>query len=187
MVMFWFVLGASIAERLIELHIAARNTKQLLAQGGREVGRSHYPIIVALHSAFFASMGFEFMVRDPVLPNYWYLAGFLFAAAQACRIWVLATMKRRWTTRVIVVPGETLVATGPYRFLSHPNYLVVALEILSLPLIFGLIWTAAIFSLLNAVVLLSIRIPLERQALLERPDYLPRSQYASNATLSRPR
>ena len=83
---------------------------------------------------------------------------------QALRIWVIATLGRRWTTRIIVLEGAPLVRRGPYRFLAHPNYVVVGAEIAVLPLMFGLIWSAVVFSALNALILF-VRIRAENAAL----------------------
>jgi methyltransferase len=162
---FLIVLLWLIAQRLLELRAANRNTARLLLQGGVEFGRKHYPAIVLLHSGFFASLIAEYLIRRPALPEYSWIAFALFVCAQFLRYWVRRTMGRRWTTRVIVVPGERLVRSGLYKFLPHPNYLAVALELFSVPLIFGLSWTALIFTLANGALLLFVRIPCEMNAL----------------------
>jgi methyltransferase len=108
----------------------------------------------------------EFVIRGAPLMSFFYLPLTLLVAAQTLRFWVLLTMKDRWTTRVIVIPREKLIQSGPFRFFAHPNYIAVALEIFLLPLIFGLVTTCIVFSILNAIVLLYIRIPSERAALL---------------------
>jgi methyltransferase len=146
-------------QRLVELPIARANTKRLLAAGGHEVGATHYPMIVALHAAWLITLWWVAPGRPIDLP---FLA--LFFMIEAGRVWVLRTLGNRWTTRIIVVPGETLVERGPYRFVRHPNYLVVIGEIAVLPLVFGLWDIAIIFSLLNAAVL-TIRIRAENRAL----------------------
>ncbi len=153
------ILALVTLERLAELPWAAANTKRLLAKGGREVASGHYPAIVAVHAAWLAALWWLAPGRPVSLPL---LA--LFGLVELGRIWVLATLGRRWTTRIIVVPGETLVNRGPYRFLAHPNYVVVALEIALLPLLFGLWQVALVFSLLNLMVLW-VRIGAEAQAL----------------------
>lgn len=153
------ILGYVTLQRLVELVIARANTRRLLANGGIELNARHYPLIVAVHATWLVSLWLHAPSRTIlVLP----LA--LFVLVQALRFWTLASIGRRWTTRILVVPGETLVAKGPYRFLRHPNYTVVALEIALLPAVFGLWWHALIFSILNAVVL-AIRIPAEAAAL----------------------
>jgi methyltransferase len=146
-------------QRLVELPIAQANTKRLIARGGYEVGASHYPLIVAVHTAWLLTLWWMAPGRPINLP---YLA--LFALIEVGRVWVLRTLGNRWTTRIIVVPGETLVADGPYRFVRHPNYLVVIGEIAVLPLVFGLWDIAILFSLLNAAVL-AVRIRAENRAL----------------------
>ena len=153
------LLGFVTLQRLSELVIARRNTRRLLAAGGVEVGREHYPLIVALHAAWL--IGLWILGWDEPINQLWLAA---YALLQVLRGWVLGSLGRRWTTRIIVVPGETLVRRGPYRWLPHPNYLVVAGEIAVLPLTLGLGWYAALFTLLNAAVL-TIRIGAENRAL----------------------
>ena len=146
-------------ERLAELPWARANTRRLLAAGGREVGAGHYPAIVVLHAFWLATLWFLAPGR-PI--HFVWLA--LFILIEIGRAWVLATLGRRWTTRIIVVPGEALVRSGPYRFVDHPNYLVVAAEIAVLPLVFGLWPVALLFTLANAVIL-RVRVRMENAAL----------------------
>ena len=147
------------AERLAELWWARSNTRRLLAQGAIEHAPGHYPLIVLLHAAWLAGV-WLLGWAGPVSIG-WLL---VFLGLQAARMWVLLTLGRRWTTRIIVVPGESLIRTGPYRFVKHPNYLVVAGEIAVLPLCFGLTWYAIAFSLANAAIIF-IRIRAEAAAL----------------------
>jgi methyltransferase len=158
----WLVLAVA-ALRLAELAYAARNAQALRARGGREVGARHYPLLVALHAAWLAAI---FATVPPDTPPSLPLAG-LFAALLCARAWTIASLGRYWTTRVITLPGEPLVRRGPYRFLRHPNYLIVAGEIAVLPLMFGAWRLALAFSLLNAAVLWH-RIRIEDQALAPR-------------------
>jgi len=153
------ILALVTLQRLAELWLSNRNTKRLLARGAHEVGAPHYPLIVAVHALWLASLWWLAPARS--VDGFW-LA--LFMLLQLARIWVIATLGGRWTTRIIVLPGEPLVRQGPYRFVNHPNYLVVIGEIAVLPLVFGLWWIAVLFSLLNATVL-SIRIREESRAL----------------------
>jgi len=153
------VLGLVTAQRLGELVLARRNTKRLLAQGGEERGAGHYPLMVALHAAWLA--GLWWLAWDRPANLAW--LG-VYAVLEALRAWTLASLGPRWTTRIIVVPGEALVRRGPYRFVSHPNYLVVAGEIAVLPLVFGLGAYALAFSLLNAAMLWH-RVRVEQAAL----------------------
>ena len=155
------ILALVTLQRLAELPWAEANRRRLIAAGGREVAPGHYPLIVLIHAAWLGAM---WMLAPGRPINLLLLSAFLIV--EALRIWVLATLGRRWTTRIIVVPGETLVARGPYRFVSHPNYLVVALEIALLPLVFGLWQVALVFTLLNAAVL-AVRIRAENRALAE--------------------
>ena len=157
------VLALVTAQRLGELVLARRNTRGLLLRGAVEVAPQHYPAIVACHALWLASL-WRFGWQRPVALGW--LA--LFVLLQLLRGWVLLTLRARWTTRIIVVPGETLVARGPYRWLRHPNYAVVVAEIAVLPLAFGLPMIAAAFTLANAVVL-SVRIRAENRALGGRP------------------
>jgi methyltransferase len=153
------VLGLVTLSRLVELPIARANTKGLLVSGGREIAPGHYPLIVALHAGWLAALWWlapGAAVSIPLLA--------LFGLVELARIWVLQTLGKRWTTRIIVVPGETLVRRGPYRFVNHPNYLVVVAEIALLPLVFGLWQVALVFSVLNAAVL-TVRIREENRAL----------------------
>ena len=153
------LLGFVTVERLAELVLARRNTARLLSRGAVEYAAAHYPLIVVLHAVWLGGLWLLAWNR-PILWA-WLV---LFAALQGLRIWVLATLGPRWTTRIIVMPGAPLVKNGPYRYFSHPNYMVVIGEIAVLPLVFGLPWYAVAFSLLNGVVLV-IRIAAENAAL----------------------
>lgn len=146
-------------QRIVELPIANANMQRLLARGGHEVGAGHYPLIVALHASWLITLWLLALGRPIHIPFL-----LLFLLFEAGRIWVLRSLGPRWTTRIIVVPGERLVRTGPYRFVNHPNYLVVAGEIAALPLVFGLWQVALIFSILNAAIL-AVRIKAENRAL----------------------
>lgn len=162
--MNWVVVGILIfvtAERLAELWFARRNTRRLLAEGAREHGAGHYPLLVAIHAAWLITLWF--LAPDRGVDPFW-LA--MFVALQIARFWVIATLGPRWTTRIIVSRDAPLVTAGPYRLLRHPNYWVVIGEIAVLPLVFGLPWVALIFSLLNLAVL-AMRIREENRALAD--------------------
>jgi methyltransferase len=146
-------------ERLAELWLARRNTAALLARGAYEIAPGHYPLIVLLHAGWLAGL-WGIGWAAPV--NLFWLG--IFLALQIARIWTLATLGRRWTTRIIVLPDAPLVKTGPYRFLSHPNYVVVIGEIAVLPLCLGLPWYAFAFSIANLAVL-AIRVRAENASL----------------------
>ena len=153
------LLGAVTAERIAELFLARRNTAALLAKGAVEFAPKHYPAIVLMHALWLANLWIFGAARsiNPI-----WLAVFL--SLQVLRAWTLMTLGPRWTTRIIILPGAPLVTSGPYRFLSHPNYLVVVGEIAVLPLCLGLPWVAVLFSAANAI-FLSVRIRAETIAL----------------------
>lgn len=148
-------------ERLAELWLARRNTKTLLENGSIEVSPGHYPLIICMHASWLA--GLWLIGRENPVDAAWLV---VFLALQVLRAWVLVTLGRRWTTRIIVRPGASLVTTGPYRYLSHPNYLVVVGEIAVLPLCLGLTWYALTYSVLNAAIL-TLRIRAENAALID--------------------
>ena len=158
------ILTLVTLQRLAELVIARRNTRALLALGALEVAPGHYPLIVAAHASWLAALWWLALGREIVWPLI-----VVFLLLQLGRVWVLATLGRRWTTRIIVLPGAPLVAGGPFRFVKHPNYLIVTAEIAVLPLAFGLWQLALLFSLLNAAVL-AIRIRAENRALASAPS-----------------
>ena len=151
-------LAYIIFERLIELPIANRNTKRLKAAGGVEHSPGHYPIIVAIHTGWILAMVW-FGHNNPVNVT---LLG-VYAGLQLLRIYIIGTLGQRWTTRIITVPGEKKVTKGPFSIVPHPNYLLVITEILIAPLVLGLWGVAAIFSALNAAILV-IRISAEERA-----------------------
>ncbi len=146
-------------QRGAELLWGRSNEQALRARGALEVGRGHYPLIVLLHASWLAWLWFAGWDRPLVWP--WVA---VFALLQLGRAWVLATLGRRWTTRVLMVPGETLVKRGPFRWISHPNYLVVALEMPVLPLAFGLVDAAVVFGLAD-LAMLAWRIRTEERIL----------------------
>jgi methyltransferase len=153
------ILSLVTLERLFELAFARRNTLRLLGLGAREHAPQHYRLIVCVHALWLASLWWLAPFR-PI--NGFLLAVFLLL--EVCRLWVLTTLGRRWTTRIIVLPGAPLVRAGPYRLVDHPNYWVVVGEIAVLPLVFGLWQVSLLFALLNGAVL-AIRIRRENEAL----------------------
>jgi methyltransferase len=160
------LVGLVAAGRAVELAVARRHTVSLLSAGGVEHGRAHYPFMVALHAALLAGCVVEPWVADrPYAPIRFAAGALAVAAAAALRWWTIATLGGRWTTRVVVVPGRPLVSGGPFRFLRHPNYLAVAIEVAALPLAVGAWMTALLGTLLNGILLLAIRIPCEEAAL----------------------
>ncbi|WGD50070.1 isoprenylcysteine carboxylmethyltransferase family protein [Bradyrhizobium sp. CB1650] len=161
------ILALVTLQRVGELVLARYNTGRLLARGAIEMAAGHYPLVVALHAAWLIAL----WVCGRNQPVNLFAVG-IFIVLEGLRFWVIATLGPRWTTRIIVVPGEPLISAGPYRYSSHPNYAVVAAEIAVLPLALHLPLMAVIFTILNAVVL-AIRMRAEARALLvvhERPS-----------------
>jgi methyltransferase len=153
------ILTLVTLKRLSELVIARRNTAGLLAKGAIEHGAAHFPVMVLLHASWLAGLwwfGWNAAIIWPLM--------LLYIALQAFRIWILVTLGTRWTTRILTVPNETLVVKGPYKYVRHPNYLLVLLEVPLLPLAFGLSWFALFYGLLN-IAMLAWRIRIEDQAL----------------------
>ncbi len=153
------ILALVTLQRLAELWLSNRNTRRLLDQGAAEFGARHYPLLVGLHVAWLAALWWWAPGRAVNVPLL-----LVFALLQIGRVWVIATLGGRWTTRIIVLHGAPLVRSGPYRFVRHPNYWIVTGEIAVLPLVFGLVETAVAFSLLNLIIL-AIRIREENKAL----------------------
>ncbi|MGN6445893.1 isoprenylcysteine carboxyl methyltransferase family protein [Amnibacterium sp.] len=165
---YLLLLAGTVAERLVELRLSARNARWALARGGRESGRGHFPPMVALHTALLAACAIEpLLAGRPFLAALAIPSAVLALAAQALRWWCIRTLGPRWNTRIVVVPGLPLVHRGPYRLLPHPNYVAVVLEGIVLPLVATAWVTAAAFTVLNAVLLLGFRIPAEERALAE--------------------
>jgi methyltransferase len=159
-------VGLVASQRLLELLYSRRNERRLLARGAVERGSGHYPVIVAVHSLWLVSTLVEGLLRGPEPPAWWPMPLVAFLLVQTLRYWAILSLGENWNTRVLVVPGGKLVRRGPYRYFPHPNYVVVAVEILTVPLIFGAWITAVVFSLLNAA-LLYLRIRTENRALRE--------------------
>lgn len=161
--MMWLtvaILAFVALQRVSELALARQNTRRLLAMGAREHAPGHYPLIVAVHASWLATL----FLLAPGQPISWPFL-LLFLLLQIGRIWVIRTLGPRWTTRIIILPRAPLVTGGPFRFVNHPNYLVVIGEIAVLPLVFGLWQVTLLFSILNGIVL-AIRIRAENAALV---------------------
>jgi methyltransferase len=144
------LLLVATLQRLVELVIARRNTRALLAAGAYEVGRGHYPVIVVLHGLWLAAL-WALVALGRAEFHLW--PAVLYLLVQGLRVWTLASLGRYWTTRIIVMPDASLVRSGPYRYLRHPNYTVVVLEIALLPLALGSWQLALGFSIANAIAL----------------------------------
>lgn len=159
------LLGVVAIERMVELGVSRRHAALALARGGIESGAGHFPVMAATHALFLVSCAIEPLLLDRAFPGplgYVALGGVF--AAQGLRWWAALTLGERWNVRIIVVPGEAPVETGPYRFLRHPNYLAVIAEVIALPLVHGAYLTAVVFTVAN-MALLAARIPAEEQAL----------------------
>lgn len=163
MSVLWIVLALVAAQRVVELVYAQRNAARLLRRGAVEAGAEHYPLIVLLHAGWLAAMALSIAPSTP--PNWWLLG--VYGALQVLRVWTVASLGPYWTTRVITLAGEPLVRRGPHKYVRHPNYAIVCAEILVLPLAFGAVELAIVFSVLNAA-LLAWRIRVEERAIASR-------------------
>ena len=157
-------------QRLVELYIAKQNEKQMKAGGAIEYGESHYKWMVLMHLSFFIVLIIEVVGLERDISGLWPIWLPLFLIAQSGRIWVIRSLGKHWNTKIIVVPDADVVIKGPYKFFKHPNYIIVATEILVISLLFNAYYTAIIFSLLN-VWMMTVRIPLEEKALKEHTEY----------------
>jgi methyltransferase len=168
MVILWAYTGLIAllgVERLYELRLSKRNAARAFAAGAIEVGAPHYRVMTVFHAAFLIACVAEPWLLGRAFPGALGVIALGFAlAAQALRYWAIATLGEKWNTRVIVKPGDAPVTSGPYRFIKHPNYVAVAIELVAVPLVFGSYWTAIVFTLGNAA-LLAVRIRSEERAL----------------------
>jgi methyltransferase len=163
MMLAYAIIVLVAVQRLAELFYAERNTRALLARGAVEIGRAHYPLIVAVHVTWLIAI--VALLPHEVHISFALLA--IFVVLQGLRVWVLTTLGPYWTTRIITLKDAPLIRRGPYRFVRHPNYAVVVGEIAILPLVFGEVWVAVVFTVLNAAVL-TLRIRQENEALAAR-------------------
>ena len=162
---YLILLAMLVVERIFELNLARRNAKRAFDRGAVEVGQTHYRVMVAFHAIFIVSCAAEAIFFPHTLPNIvaW-IALFAEVCAQSLRYWVVSTLGERWNTRIVVTPERAPVTTGPYRFMRHPNYLAVVIEIAAVPMIGAAIFTAIVFSIGNALIL-AVRIPAEERAM----------------------
>jgi len=168
MIAFTLVVFATGLERLYELRVSLRNARIAFEKGGVEFGQRHFPWMVALHTGLlFGAVAEVWLLDRPFIPVLGFTMLVLVIASQAGRYWVISALGWQWNTRVIVVPGAPRVTAGPYRFgwLRHPNYWIVAIEGIALPLVHSAWITAVVFTILNAILLLGFRIPTENKAL----------------------
>lgn len=160
-----FVTSAIILQRLLELRLAKRNMAWALSRGAREYGADHYVLFLYLHCLWIVSFNLEWFSLRPAIPPFWGAIAVLIVAAQFLRYWAIATLGKRWNTRILILQGVPKVSSGPYRYFRHPNYIAVIVEIWAVPLVIGAWYTALFFSVLNAMLLYYIRIPAEEKAL----------------------
>jgi len=158
------LLAVLVVQRMLELRVAKRNEAWAREHGAREFGARHYPLFFVLHGAWMLGWLLEGSNNDSLAELWWLWVG-VFGLAQGLRYWAIGTLGRRWNTRVLVLPGLAPIARGPYGVLPHPNYLAVVLELAAVPLAVGAPWTATVAGVLNAALLLGIRIPCEMRAL----------------------
>ena len=166
MILYTILVLATGVERIAELVVSTRNARWSFARGGVEFGRGHFPLMVALHTGLLlACLAEVWFGNRPFIPWLGWPMLALVLASQALRWWCIAVLGPRWNTRVIIVKDLPLVARGPYRWLKHPNYIAVVVEGFALPLVHTAWITALVFTVLNAVLLLAVRIPVENRAL----------------------
>ncbi|MCF6093770.1 hypothetical protein L1765_07225 [Microaerobacter geothermalis] len=175
MTFFLIMMGIVTLQRIAEIKIANQNKEMMFSKGGFEVGKEHYKYIVWLHIFFFAAMIGEAVWFGVYPPVWWTLPLVIFILAQGLRYWCIRSLGPFWNTRIIVLPGSQPICSGPYRFFRHPNYLVVSIELFTLPLIFGLYIPALLFPILNGLLLTMVRIPIEEKALNEVSEKIPSS------------
>ena len=163
----WLIIifGIVVAQRLIELVIAARNERWIKERGGEEYAPEHYKWIVFLHLGWIVAWPLESYFRGPVISSLWVFYAVGLGVAQILRYGALLSLGQYWNTRIIIVPHARRVTRGLYRLIPHPNYLAVALELALFPALFEATTTAFVISLLNAALLLGVRIPAENRAL----------------------
>ena len=159
----YLLLTILILQRIVELIIAKRNERWMKDRGGKELGEKHYKWIVGLHIVFFVTLIVETdWSMQYVELNYFLL--FLFFLTQFARYWCILSLGKFWNTKIIVLPRVALIKKGPYKYIKHPNYIIVFIELIVIPLLFGAVWTASIFPLLH-ILIMFIRIPAENKAL----------------------
>jgi len=160
----WLVIGFFVCQRLIEMLVAKRNEKKVKAIGAIEFGASHYPYMVAMHAGFFLSLMIEVWGLNRQPSRYFLVLLVFLLATQVIRYWALCSLGTYWNTKILVVPNAMMVKKGPYRWLKHPNYVVVAIELMLIPLLFNAYFTAILFTCLNAW-MMAVRIQTEEKAL----------------------
>ncbi|MGF7532874.1 isoprenylcysteine carboxyl methyltransferase family protein [Bacillus mexicanus] len=164
--MFWLLIAILIAQRAAEMAVARQNEQKVKQQGAMEFGESHYPYMIIMHILFFLSLMAEVLLMNKQPSSWWIAIAVAIATVQAVRYWALCSLGSYWNTKILVVPGAELVKKGPYKWMKHPNYTVVILEIVLIPLLYQAYVTMCLFSILNAA-MLTVRIRTEDKALEE--------------------
>jgi len=168
--LFLFVFIIVVMQRLVELFVANRNEKWIRSKGAKEIGASHYKWMVLMHMAFFVSLLIEVLVFDRPLSPFWGVLLAVFLLMQVLRVWCLSSLGKFWNTKILILPGADVQKKGPYRWIRHPNYVIVTTELIVLPILFSAYFTAGLFLLLN-IWMLSVRIPAEERALRDLTNY----------------
>ena len=166
------VITIVVIQRLSELLLARKNYRWAISHGGVEIGAGHYWLFFVLHGGWLLSLVIECLFLSPQPSSWWPYFLVMVITAQFLRYWAIATLGYRWNTRIIVFDRMSAIDSGPYRYLKHPNYIAVALEIFFIPALLGAWYSAIFFTVLNALLLLLIRIPIEERALKERGSRL---------------
>ncbi|KAF1679885.1 isoprenylcysteine carboxyl methyltransferase family protein [Bacillus sp. SKDU12] len=164
--MFWLLIAILIAQRAAEMAVARQNEQKVKQQGAMEFGESHYPYMIIMHILFFLSLMAEVLLMNKQPSSWWIAIAVAITTVQAVRYWALCSLGSYWNTKILVVPGAELVKKGPYKWMKHPNYTVVILEIVLIPLLYQAYVTMCLFSILNAA-MLTVRIRTEDKALEE--------------------
>src|SRR5690625_1420750 len=159
---FYLIFSVVILQRILELKIAQKNERWMKARSGIEVGRKHYPLFIYLHILFFVSLYYEVIKKELIVFQIVFFI--IFVIAQIGRFWCITSLGKFWNTKIIVIPNVIMIRKGPYRWIKHPNYVIVFIELFSLPLTFNAYIVAIIFPILH-ILLLLIRIPEEEKAL----------------------
>lgn len=168
---FTLLFSFLVLQRLVELLIAKRNERIMKEKGAREFSPEHYKYIVMLHTGFLLSLFIESYMTDFELSPFFTPLLMIFIVLQALRVWTIRSLGHFWNTKIIILPGAQVVQKGPFKFLRHPNYVLVALELIIIPLLFNAFFTAIVFTALNAWIIRAIRIPAEEAALSEQSNY----------------
>lgn len=159
-----------IVQRISELIVARRNETWMKKQGAQEYGKQHYIFMVAIHVGFFVVLMMEVNYTNRPLHPFWPYLLFIFFIVQIARIWVISSLGKYWNTKIIVLPGAEIVQSGPFKYIKHPNYCIVTIELLIIPIMFQAYVTAIVFLILNQLIL-AVRIPAEEKALRKHTNY----------------